>query len=372
MVTGSASRDTRPPVRGASCMATPSDLQSIDPIPDELPIGRAPLIGRETERRVLQNALGRARAATQLVLISGEPGIGKSRLLADLAGHAHGWLVLRGGAHERQGQPPYVLFVEALRSYLDEATDARGGSAAALGPLARLLPEYATAEPATSLTSIDRQGLMELAAVFFRARATEGPVLLLLEDLHWADPASIDLLTYLRRRLRDVPLCILATYRDTDVDDRHPLVTTLGELHRLRLADELRLRPLGGPQAADLMQALLGGPASPGLVAEIQRQSDGNPFFIEELLRAVVVEGRLSPGPDGGELVSTANGADGADPAGQRTLSPGLRAWLWARLQRLSPACLTLLETAALLGRRVEPLLLMAAHGADETRTAAL
>src|SRR4051794_17803774 len=175
-------------------MATPSDLPSIDAIPGILPIGRAPLVGRETEWRLLQDALGRAQAATQLVFVSGEPGIGKSRLLADLADHAGGRLVLRGGAHERQGQPPYVLFVEALRSYLDQTGRGPGESAAALGPLARLLPELASAEPAAPLTSIDRQGLMELAAGFFRARAAEGPVLLLLEDLHWADPASIDLL----------------------------------------------------------------------------------------------------------------------------------------------------------------------------------
>ena len=89
--------------------------------PPALPVGRAPLVGREREWRVLLHALDRARAATELVFVSGEPGIGKSRLLADLAGAADGRLVLRGGAHERQGQPPYVLFVEAFRSYLDQA-----------------------------------------------------------------------------------------------------------------------------------------------------------------------------------------------------------------------------------------------------------
>src|SRR6266496_3541168 len=102
-------------------MASLSDLQSSGSAPRTLPIGRAPLVGRESEWRVLQDALERARAATELVFISGEPGIGKSRLLADLAREADGRLVLRGGANERQGQPPYVLFVEALRSYLDQS-----------------------------------------------------------------------------------------------------------------------------------------------------------------------------------------------------------------------------------------------------------
>lgn len=334
--------------------------------PPVLPVGRAPLVGREREWRVLLHALDRARAATELVFVSGEPGIGKSRLLADLAGAADGRLVLRGGAHERQGQPPYVLFVEAFRSYLDQAGEVQDEAARRLGPLLCLLPERAAHDPGARPVVLDRQVLMELAAVCFRSLAEDGPVLLLLEDLHWADPASIDLLAYLRRRLRDVPLLMLASFRHTDVDDRHPLATTLADLHRLRLVDELRLRPLADAQAADLVQALLGGPPSLSLVAEIQRRSEGNPFFIEELLRAVAADGRLAPGADGWEL--TAVDGETSDAA----LPPGLRAWLWARLRRLTPDCLTLLETAALLGRHVDPPLLVATHGGTEALAAAL
>ena len=347
-------------------MVSREDLHSPGPSPPSLPVGRAPLVGREREWRTLLDVLERARAATELLFVSGEPGIGKSRLLADLARAADGRLVLRGGAYDCQGQPPYVLFVEAFRSYLDQAGGMQEEAERRLGPLLRLLPERAAHDQGATISLLDRQVLMELVAVFFRSLAADGPVLLLLEDLHWADPASIDLLAYLRRRLRDAPLFILASFRHTDVDDRHPLATTLAEVHRLRLVDELRLRPLTDLQAADLVQALLGGPPAPALVAEIQRQSEGNPFFIEELLRALAADGRLAPGADGWALASS----DGK--TGDPELPPGLRAWLWARLRRLGPDCLTLLETAALLGRRVDPPLLVATQGAAETPVATL
>ncbi len=159
---------------------------------------------------------------------------------------------------------------------------------------------------------------------------------------------------------------IVATYRDTDVDGRHPLTGALVELHRLRLADELRLGPLADTHAADLLGALLNGPPSPALVGAIQRQSEGNPFFIEELVRALASDGRLSPGANGWDMVPAAGQSD------QSALPPGLRAWLWARLRRLTPACLTLLETAALLGRRIDPQLIVTAQGCDEPTAAVL
>ena len=107
------------------------------------PIGRAARPGRQAEWRALEHALDEARRATGLVFVSGEPGIGKSRLLADFAAQATGCRVLRGGAYEAQGQPPYVLLVEAFRSYLDQAGPgaARQQAALRLGQLGRLLPE---------------------------------------------------------------------------------------------------------------------------------------------------------------------------------------------------------------------------------------
>jgi DNA-binding NarL/FixJ family response regulator len=348
-------------------MASLSDLPSPGQPGHLLPIGRLPLVGREAEWRTLKLALERARTTTELVVVAGEPGIGKTRLLAEVARAASRFLLLRGGAYERQGQPPYVLFVEVVRSYLDLARRERSAAICQLGPLGRLLPEViAEREQLTPLGPIDRDGLLELAAGFVRTLATETPVLLLLEDLQWADAASIDLLAYLRRRLRDVPVLMVATYRDTDVDDRHPLAMTLIELNRLRLADELRLQPLADAPTADLLSALLGGPPSPSLVSAIQRQSEGNPFFIEELVRALASDGRLTSGANGWD-VRPAPGDSDLD-----ALSPGLRAWLWARLRRLTPACLTLLETAALLGRRVDPRLIVVAQGCDETTAAVL
>src|SRR6266536_191550 len=143
-------------------MASLSDLPSPGLPGRALPIGRAPLVGRETEWRALTLALERARTTTELVFVAGEPGIGKTRLLAELARAATGFLVVRGGAYERQGQPPYVLFVEVLRSYLDQsrldlAGTERATAAGLLGPLGRLLPEIvAEHEQQSPLSPIDR------------------------------------------------------------------------------------------------------------------------------------------------------------------------------------------------------------------------
>ena len=327
--------------------------------------GHAALVGREAEWRFLERALDEARRATGLVLLSGEPGVGKSRLLAEFAQQAPGWRVLRGGAFEAQGQPPYVLFVEALRSYLDEAGPGRSRRRAQLrlAALGRLLPELEADEQVGQLSPTDRQRLMELAAMFFRRLAAERPLLVVLDDLHWADPASLELLVYLRRRLRDAPLLLLAAYRDTDVDDEHPLAAAVSELNRLRLADELHLRRLPQAATADLLRALLGGAVVPGLVAAIHAQSEGNPFFVEELVRALVEDDRLQLGRKGWEMAASAH-------ADVMLLPPGLRASLRARLRRLSQPALALLEAAALLGRRVDPALLAATEGLAEDAVA--
>ena len=343
-------------------------MLSSDPAVPSLPrVGRAVLVGREVERRVLEDALEEARHGPRCVFVAGEPGIGKSRLLGEVAGEVAERLVLGGGAHEAQGQPPYVVFVEVLRGYLDAAGPDRLAVGAELGALGRLLPELGTAAGELGLGASDRQRLMELAAEFFRRLAFQRPLVLLLDDLQWADSASLELLVYLRRRLRAAPLLMLAAYRDTEVDEGHPLSDALGELTRERLAEEIRLRRLGEGETAELLAALLGGSVAPGLVAAVQGASEGNPFFVEELARGLAEEGRLRRDAGGWSLT------DGpAAEIGLAPLTTGLRAALWARLQRLSQPCRALLEAAGILGRRFEPRLVAAVERIEEGEAAAL
>lgn len=338
----------------------------------QLRVGRAALVAREDERTLLRQALHEARAATRLVLVGGEPGIGKSRLLAEVAAEAADRLVLSGGAYEAQGQPPYVLFVEVLRAYLDQAGgDAqRRAAIERLGELARLLPELGPAVDRHALGAGDRQRLMELAAAFFRRLAAERPLLLTLDDLQWADPASLELLAYLRRRLRDASLLILAAYRDTDVDAGHPLMAALADLSHARLADELHLRPLTEAETAELLAALLGAPPGAGLVAMVHGRGEGNPFFVEELVRGLAEEGRLERGRDGRVAIGPADHA--RSDLAAAPLTPGLRASLSARLSRLSRPARGLLEAGAILGRRFALAVVAAVEELEEARAAAL
>jgi tetratricopeptide (TPR) repeat protein len=324
----------------------------------ELKLGKAPLVGRAAELHRLGEVLQRSRDETLLVCLSGEPGVGKTRLLAELACQANGWLVLRGGAHEAQGQPANVMFVEALRDLLDQAGSRRQRTLRQLGELRRLLPEAAPVEAAGAGAPQDRARLMELLAGLLRRLSRRRPILLLLDDLQWADRGSLELLGYVRRRLQQAPLLIAATYRDSEVDATHPLSALLDSLRRGRLVEELRLGRLDALASGQLAAELLGGPVAPELMDWLQRRAEGNPYFIEELLRGLGEAGALEREQRGWHL------AEGAEALFR--LSPELRTSLWLRLQPLSAACRGLLETAAVLGRRFDPQIAASTHGLSE------
>lgn len=300
------------------------------------------LAGRAQEMALMRAALEAACAGTgSVVLVAGEPGIGKTRLAEEVVAEARsrGALVLWGRCYEGEGAPAFWPWIQILRAVLSAAPDE--AAHAALSPytpiIAQLVPEAVALPP-----DLSQPPLLEPAAARFRlfdaisgvvlalARgAGDRPLLLVLDDLHWADRASLALLSFVAQGVRDAPLLVVGTYRDVEVGRAHPLSAVISEIGRVRGTRRIALRGLDTAGVAELIDDTTGDAPSATTVAGVLEQTEGNPFFIGELIRA--------PDVDSG-LVS------GAVP-------PSVQAMIERRVDGLSAACREALEAAAVVGR---------------------
>jgi ATP/maltotriose-dependent transcriptional regulator MalT len=245
------------------------------------------LVGREADLRALEEAVA-ARAERPVVLLGGEAGVGKSRLVGELATRA-----TAGGASVAVGSCvelgadllPYAPFVESLARLVEALGD---GADELLGParadLATLLPDL---EPRTekSRDGGGSRGRMYEAVRGLLDRAPE-PLILVLEDIHWADRSTLELLSYLARRLRHGRTALVATYRTDELHRRHPLLPVLAELQRSGRAARIQLGRLDRAEVARLVREIRGEAAPAALLEAIAGRSEGNPFLVEELLAA--------------------------------------------------------------------------------------
>src|SRR5215216_6163097 len=274
---------------------------------------------------------------------AGEAGVGKTRLVHDLVCQAGelGAVALTGGCLDvGDGILAYAPLVEALRPLVGllDATELERVLGGARGELARVVPELggpAATRPAEAPLAPTR--LFELLLGVLHRLAEGGPVLLVVEDLHWADQSTRDLLGFLVRNLRG-GVALVLTYRSDELHRRHPLRPFLAELDRSGRAERLELDRLGRRALAELLAAILDEPAPPALVGEVLARSEGNPFFAEELLAAHL---------DGSRLPSA------------------LRELVLARVAALSEPTQRVLEMAAVAGTRVDHQLLAAVVGQD-------
>ncbi len=321
-------------------------------------------VGRVEERGALQQRLEAAiRGQGSLVLVGGEPGIGKTRLVSELALHAvdRGLQVLSGRAYETEGMPPYLPFVEALQQHLrnrspDELRAELDGNAPYL---ARLLPDLHRLLPEIQETpalgpEAERYRLFDGVSDFLLKVAAAAPLLLFLDDLHWADGATLLLLGHLARRLTEGSLLAVGTYRDAEVEAQHPLAALLAEMTRQRLGSNITLRPFAREEALELAGAVLGRAPAPHVADALFAATEGNAFFTEELVRHLEEQGRDLTDPDA--AVSDWN------------IPEGVRQVIGRRLARLSSEANRLLAYSSVLGRDLSVAKVAAITGGDEER----
>jgi predicted ATPase len=262
---------------------------------------RSALVGRSAERERLREAFDRARLGDgSLVLVAGEAGVGKTRLLEDLAGEAaDGRPAGRAlwGRASHDAATPYGPIVAALRSYLRSQPDALDDLGAFKPHLALILPELG--RPAKSG---DRPALFEAVRCAFAKAATEEPLLVVLDDLHWSDDATLELLPALAEPLTELPVLVVAAYRSDGLPRDHMLRRLRHQLRRGGRLDELTLAPLGEAETAELAERTLGTAPAPSLVRVIHDRTQGVPFFVEELARALAMTSALTEGRRGLEL----------------------------------------------------------------------
>jgi DNA-binding CsgD family transcriptional regulator len=326
---------------------------------------RTDLRGRQHELATLRQALSASHEGRlTVVVVHGEPGIGKSRLLDELAEDAarQEMLVLHGAAFQAEGMPPYLPLLQALGAYVATAPveRLREQFGSRIGILATLLPEIlervGTPEPACPLPpEQERFRLYEAAATFLAAIAAASPLVLVLDDLQWADAATCDLLTYISGRAQSAALLVAGAYREGEAGENPGLVRALAELNRRRLLVTIALQPLDAEASQALAMDLLGGEIAPEVARLLYRQGEGNPFFLEELVRTLV-EDRTLVHREGQWRLSAHPG---------RTLPPRVVEAVRLRLGRLDPAVLDLLRVAAVIGRSSEPRMLSRAMGID-------
>ena len=250
---------------------------------------QGPMAGRRREMALLQNGLGDgASGHGQVFLISGEPGIGKTRLADEFAAVAEAkGLAVRVG-HCLQEAVPFLPFVEMLERFVDgiaEPEQLRRQLAEEASELARLLPKVRRIlpdlPPALDLPPLQaRRHLFNCFLDFVARIANEQPTLLIVEDLHWADDSTLALLDHLAQRIADLPVMLLGTHRDAEIDVTGGLAKTLEDLLRGRIATRLKLKGLPRDDVATMLSRLSGKSAPAEVVEEIFAETEGNPFFV--------------------------------------------------------------------------------------------
>ena len=306
-------------------------------------------VGRQREMGELKGCLEDALSGQgRMVTLVGEPGIGKTRTSMELATYAslRQAQVLWGRCYEGQGAPSYWPWVQAIRSYVRDCDPEQLRSEMGVGAVdiaeivsevsGRLqgLPSPPTLEPEQA-----RFRLFDSITAFLKSAGRSQPLILILEDLHWADQPSLLLLEFVARELAGARILIIGTYRDVELSRRHPLSQTLGELTRERLFQRVLLRGLGQGDVGRFIELVSGVQPPLGMVEAVYQQTEGNPLFVTEVVRLLVQEGELAAGEPRERDSWTIR------------IPEGVREVIGRRLDRLSERCNDTLTIASVIGR---------------------
>jgi tetratricopeptide (TPR) repeat protein len=336
-------------------------------------IERGRLVARERELSEAR-ALWRQASAGEggMLLVSGEPGIGKTRLVRELCTEVHiaGDRVLVGECYA-EGGAPYAPFAQILRRAFRNGAGHEFAAALpdfvladllALAPSLRLRFPQVPPNPSLDPKS-EQQRLFENVVAFCQALCDRAPLLLVLEDAHWADSGSLALLRHLARRTRRQPLLLVATYREVELDQTRPFQEVLLDLSRERLATRLRLARLDREGTRDMLAVLFAQEISSEFLAGIYTETEGNPFFVEEVCKALVETGQ----------VYFVDGTWDRPGMEELQIPQSVRVAIQSRVGKMPPACQEMLRLAAVLGREFEfETLLEASQGGEEALIDAL
>jgi len=304
-------------------------------------------IGREQETKELRVALNETLAGKgHLFMLVGEPGSGKTRMTEQLATYARlcNAQVLIGRCYEGEGAPAFWPWVQIVRSYVQELEPEKllstmGPGAADIAQVVSEIKERLPDLPAPPSLEPEqaRFRLFDSVTTFLKNASKLQPLVVILDDLHWADKPSLLLLQFLARELKDVCILVIGTYRDMELGRQHPLSQTLGELSRQGLSARIVLRGLTEQDVARFIEMTTGIKPQEKLVRTVYQQTEGNPFFLSEIVRLLVVEGQLER-----PQVTTASGV---------RIPEGVREVIGRRLDQLSDECNRILTTASVIGR---------------------
>ncbi len=323
-------------------------------------IERGRIVRREQELEEARDLWNQVLAGQgRMLLISGEPGIGKTRLVQEIVTQVR----VAGnkafvGACYAEGGGPYAPFAQILRRVFQDGVgdDSDGATelAAALPPF--VLADLITLAPALRLRFPDvppnppldpkseQQRLFESAVAFCAALGEAVPVMFVVEDLHWGDSGTLALLRHLARRVRWQRMLLVATYREVELDATRPFGQVLQDLRRERLAQRLKLSRLGREGTRELLTVLFDAEISPEFVEGIYRETEGNPFFIEEVCKALVDSGK----------VYFADGRWDRLSMEELEIPQSVRVAIQSRVGKLSPQVQETLRLAAVLGREFD------------------
>jgi class 3 adenylate cyclase/tetratricopeptide (TPR) repeat protein len=332
-------------------------------------------VGREHERAQItelwQRVLGGER---NVLLLSGEPGIGKTRLASHFGhgAHEHGATVLYGGCDEDLGAA-YQPWIEALGHLVEHVRDQvlEGHVERHGGELSRLVPQLAARiqslpAPRQSDSETARYLLYAAVADLLEESANKDPVVLMLDDVHWADRESLLLLKHLSQGSSQAPLMVVGTYRDSDIGLEHPLSSVLAELRREPNVHRIGLTGLDDTEVAALMESAAGHEldvAGLELAGELRRETNGNPFFAAEILHHLFEQGAITQREDGRWTVGRMSEFD---------LPQSVREVVGHRVQRLGSEAIRILSAAAVIGRDFDLELLARVVETDPDRVLAL
>jgi class 3 adenylate cyclase len=329
-------------------------------------------VGREAERGVIERAQSEARGgARQVVLLSGDPGIGKSRLAAyaALGAHREGSAVVWGSCSEDLGVPyePWItacseLVEHAPMDVLAGVVDRHGGEVSRLARgLRRRVPEMPA--PQASDPETERFLLFSAVAGLLTELSRSVPVVLVLDDFHWADGQSVALLKHIARATEQSALEVIVTYRESDLGKDHPLSALLADLHRVPGVERIALHGLGADEVAQILAAAAGHELDEDgleLAGEIAIETGGNPFFVGEVLRSLLESGRL--------LYDEETGRWRVDRSSAIGLPQSVREVVERRVERLGDETRQVLTTAAVIGRSFDVELLVRLVDVGEAR----